>query len=67
MKKEVELARSVYVKNMQVRFGLTDESGDDVKIIRKTVLHGAMLNPLSGMSCMLSLLTFLQLKYNYHQ
>lgn len=53
MKKEVELARKVYVKNMQVRFGLTDEIGDDVKIIRKTVLHGAMLNPLSGTSCIL--------------
>lgn len=67
MKKEVELARSVYVKNMQVRFGLTDESGDHLKIIRKTVLHGAMLNPLSGTSsCMLSLLTFLRLKYNSH-
>jgi hypothetical protein len=35
MKKEVELARSVYVKNMQVRFGLMDEIGDDLKSFTK--------------------------------
>lgn len=52
MKSEVELARSIYVRNMQVRFGLIDSSGTDLVVIRKTVLLGAMLNPIYGMfSC----------------
>jgi hypothetical protein len=48
MKQLVEQARQVYTKNMQLRFGLTDEDGNDVGVIRKTVIHGAILNPLLG-------------------
>lgn len=47
----VQTAGAVYVESMKQRFGLINKDGTDVAIIRKTVLHGAMLNPLSGKHC----------------
>lgn len=55
----VELAQQVYVKNMAVRLGLTDENGNDVKSLTYTVIHADVLNPLLGIcTCCLSLFTF---------
>jgi hypothetical protein len=54
MKALVELARHVYVTNLSQRFGLNDDEGNDTASIRHTVVHGAILNPLTGKHPVLS-------------
>jgi hypothetical protein len=46
MKSAVETARSVYVRNMSVRFGVLNDIGEDIKNLPSTVVHSAILNPL---------------------